>query len=420
MIRFDCQRGLAPLEQRRSLLLPQRTKPGGTPRCRVPLGAPGCRSLVTLLRSLPETQRPIRRWRDFGKVHKGLSALEKQWKKSWIAIFEPPLKIVLCPEHGSKTKTGFESALSVCTSHIFQLAWHGSSAQICRRSEESDGGMAWMAWMAWAVATWLRISLDLHCFALFGLWCHSCIIIIIFIGILVMFLEKEKQTSGLRRVQLLSKVDPLLTHSWPFSHIFAEGSRAKGQRDALKAVSTLSLVSLLLFCDVLCMMPSTRSPWHVHNKSERIQMYLGYISNCLTGGSSRASCCEAWGSQPPKFVSLGILAMRSESAKPRGLTKLSFECNCLPMSSWSWPPFGALQSEQSEHPRKLSNFPKPKIPSLQALAQNIPCSPREVTRQPRSRGPVVRCMIVVCCALSCVRCGFPSVLCMLLSWSKLI
>ena len=140
----------------------------------------------------------------------------------------------------------------------------------------------------------------------------------------------------------------------------------------------------------------------------------------LTGGSSRASCCEAWGSQPPKFVSLGILAMRSESAKPRGLTKLSFECNCLPMSSWSWPPFGALQSEQSEHPRKLSNFPKPKIPSLQALAQNIPCSPREVTRQPRSRSPVVRCMIVVCCALSCVRCGFPSVLFILLSWSKLI
>ena len=124
----------------------------------------------------------------------------------------------------------------------------------------------------------------------------------------------------------------------------------------------------------------------------------------LTGGSSRASCCEAWGSQPPKFVSLGILAMRSESAKPRGLTKLSFECNCLPMSSWSWPPFGALQSEQSEHPRKLSNFPKPKIPSLQALAQNIPCSPREVTRaatEPQSRCALYdRCMLCVkLCAL---------------------
>ena len=111
-----------------------------------------------------------------------------------------------------------------CTSHIFQLAWHGSSAQICRRSEESDGGMAWMAW---AVATWLRISLDLHCFALFGLWCHSCIIIIIFIGILVMFLEKEKQASGLRRVQLLSKVDPFLT-IFAYFRWRVEGKGTKG------------------------------------------------------------------------------------------------------------------------------------------------------------------------------------------------
>lgn len=103
-----------------------------------------------------------------------------------------------------------------------------------------------------------------------------------------MFLEKEKQTSGLRRVQLLSKVDPLLTHSWPIlDHFHIFSLKGWGQRDEGMhkkcCFDMLCLVSLLLFCDVLCMMPSTRSPWHVHNKSERIQMYSGYISNCFNG-----------------------------------------------------------------------------------------------------------------------------------------
>ena len=103
-----------------------------------------------------------------------------------------------------------------------------------------------------------------------------------------MFLEKEKQTSGLRRVQLLSKVDPLLTHSWPIlDHFRIFSLKGWGQSDKgmhkKSCFDMLCLVSLLLFCDVLCMMPSTRSPWHVHNKSERIQMYSGYISNCFNG-----------------------------------------------------------------------------------------------------------------------------------------
>ena len=291
-----------------------------------------------------------------------------------------------------------------CTSHIFQLAWHGSSAQICRRSEESDGGMAWMAWMAWAVATWLRISLDLHCFALFGLWCHSCIIIIIFIGILVMFLEKEKQASGLRRVQLLSKVDPLLTHSWPFSHIFAEGLRAKGQRDALKAVSTLSLVILLLFCDVLCMMPSTRSPWHVHNKSERIQMYSGYISNCFNGWEFKGLLL--WGLRLPtseiRFSWNSGDAKRKCKAPRVDKTfiwvQLSSNVKLKLTSIWCFAIWTVWTSQKTQQLPKAQNPVAPSIGSKHPLQ---PSGSDEAATEPQSRCALYdRCMLCVkLCAL---------------------
>ena len=54
-----------------------------------------------------------------------------------------------------------------CTSHIFQLAWHGSSAQICRRSEESDGGMNGMNGMSCCYMTPHQFRFALFCIVWF-------------------------------------------------------------------------------------------------------------------------------------------------------------------------------------------------------------------------------------------------------------